>query len=216
MSVNKTQISTAIADQTGLSKNRSSKAATAIVEAIMASLASGDDVKIASFGIFYPQTLKARKGRHPKTGQSITIQKRKTVRFKCYKQLRDRVNMDLHGAEADALQPSMDLDRRQEVRMDDLPQGKAVVRISGIPVCEFNIKDVSGNGTSILVEENSVVLRNLRVGQDIELHMIYTDRSRKAVMQRSKIAHITHQSAEDAYPGLVMVGMKVIDTLAIQ
>ena len=97
-----------------------------------------------------------------------------------------------------------------------LPMGKAVVRISGIPVCEFNIRDVSGNGTSILVEADSVVLRNLRVGQAIELHMVYVGQECKAVLQRSEIVHMTHQSEKDAYPGHVIVGMKVIDTLSIQ
>ncbi len=216
MNVNKTRIVAAIADQTGLSKNRSSKATTVILEAITAALASGEDVKIAGFGKFYPQILKARKGRHPKTGKTLTIEERKTVRLKCYKQLRDRVNRGSHKTDTDTLKPAGRTERRQEVRVNELPQGKAVIRISGIPVCEFTIKDVSGNGTSILVEEDSVVLRNLRVGQDIELHMVYADRSRKAVMQRSKIAHITHQAETDAYPGHVMVGMKVIDTLAIQ
>lgn len=216
MNVNKTSIAAAIASQTGLSKNQSSKATTAILEAITIALASGEDVKIAGFGKFYPQTLKARKGRHPKTGQALNIQTRKTVRLKCYKQLRDRVNTV--PDEAPAVDPKWTEhpERRQEPRMEDLPRGKAVVRISGIPVCEFDIKDVSGNGTSILVEENSVVLRNIRVGQDIELHMAYAESTQRAVMHRSKIAHITHQSEEDAYPGHVMVGMQIIDTLAIQ
>ncbi len=216
MSVNKTRIVSTIAELTGLSKNRSSKALTAVIGAMTDSLAAGEDVKIAGFGKFYLQTLKARKGRHPKTGQRLNIQERKTVRLKCYKQLRDKINPGPEEADAVGQAPAIQLDRRHEARMDNLPQGKAVVRISGIPVCEFSIKDVSGNGTSILVEEDSVVLRNLRVGQDIELHMVYADQSRTAVLQRSKIAHITHQSEEDAYPGHVMVGMKVIDTLAIQ
>lgn len=216
MSVNKTRMVSTIADLTGLSKNRASKALAAIIEAMTASLADGDDVKIPGFGKFYLQTLKARKGRHPKTGQTLDIQERKTVRLKCYKGLRDRMNSALEESNRSAPEPTRQADRRQEVRMDDLPQGKAVVRISGIPVCEFSIKDISGNGTSILVEEDSVVLRNLSVGQDIELHMVYADKNRKAVMQRSKIAHITHQTEADAYPGHVMVGMKVIDTMAIQ
>ena len=216
MSVNKTRIVSTIAELTGLSKNRSSKALAAVIEAMTASLAAGDDVKISGFGKFYLQTLKARKGRHPKTGQSLHIQERKTVRLKCYKQLRDKINPRPEAIDVGDLESAISVDRRHEPRTDDLPQGKAVVRISGIPVCEFRIKDVSGNGTSILVEEDSVVLRNLRVGQDIELHMVYADRSRTAVLQRSRIAHITHQSEEDTYPGHVMIGMKVIDTLAIQ
>jgi nucleoid DNA-binding protein len=216
MSLNKTRIAAVIADQTGLSRNRSSQAMAAIIEAITVSLAAGRDVRIAGFGRFYPQTLKGRKGRHPKTGRPLLIRERKTVRLKCYKQLRDKINSFADGADADTHQTPAGLDRRKDVRMGDLPQGKAVVRISGIPVCEFNIIDVSGNGTSILVEEDSVVLRNLRVGQNIELHMVYTDKRRKAVLQRSKIAHITHQSEDDAYPGHVMVGIQVIDMLAIQ
>ena len=215
MGVNKTSIAAAIADRTGLSKTRSLKAATAILDAITVSLASGEDVKIAGFGKFSPRILKARKGRHPKTGQLLSIQARKTVRLKCYKQLKDKVNMPRGEADADALKRPGRLERRQEPRIKDLPRGKAVVRISGIPVCEFDIKDVSGNGTSILVEEDSVVLRNIRVGQNIELHMAYTDSS-KAVLQRSKIVHITLQSEEDTYPGHVIVGMRIIDTLAIR
>jgi nucleoid DNA-binding protein len=216
MSVNKTRIAAAIADQAGLSRNRSAKAMAAIIEAITVSLAAGEDVKIPGFGRFYPQRLKARKGRHPKTGRLLTIGERQTVRLKCYKQLRDKINGLAQEDEVAPRPVPTHADRRRESRTDHLPRGKAVVRISGIPVCEFNIKDVSGNGTSILVEADSVVLRNLRVGQAIELHMVYADKGRKAVLQRSKIVHMTHQSENDAYPGHVIVGMKVIDTLSIQ
>ncbi len=215
MSVNKTSIAATIAAQTGLSKNRASNAVTAIIEAIASSLASGEEVKIAGFGKFYPQALKARRGRHPKTGRSLDIADRKTVRLTCYKHLREKINAPGRKAVGGAPKPSPQPERRHEPRMEDLPRGKAVVRISGIPVCEFDIKDISGNGTSILMEEDSVVLRNIRVGQDIELHMAYAS-SNKSVLQRSRIAHITHQSDDDAYPGHVMVGVKVIDTLAIQ
>lgn len=216
MSVNKTRIATAIADQTGLSRNRSSEATTAVIEAIMVSLAAGADVRISGFGRFYCQTLKARNGRHPKSGRPLLLKERKTVRFKCYKSLRDKLNRQVHGIDVAVLGTPATPDRRQADRTDALAQGKAVVRISGIPVCEFKIKDVSGNGTGILVEANSVVLRNLRVGQDIELRMVYADKTRKAVLQRSKIVHITPQSDSDAYPGYVVVGVKVIDTLSIQ
>lgn len=216
MSVNKIRIATAIADQTGLSTNRSSEATTAVIEAIMVSLAAGEDVKISGFGRFYPQTLKARKGRHPKSGRPLLLKERKTVRLKCYKSLRDKLNRHVDRSDAAVHGIPATPDRRQAARMDALAQGKAVVRISGIPVCEFKIKDVSGNGTGILVEEDSVVLRNLRVGLDIELRMAYTDKTRRAVLQRSKIVHITLQSDGDAYPGYVLVGVKVIDTMSIQ
>lgn len=215
MSINKTRIANKIADQSGLSKNRSAKALAAVLDLISQSLASGDEVKIAGFGKFYPQTLMARKCNHPKTGKSLKIKSRRTVRFKCYKRLRDRINPIKEPGDRLPVDAVPDIERRGESRMDNLPKGKAVIRISGIPVCEFEVKDVSGNGTSILVPQDSVILRNLRLGQDIELHMVYEERRRKAVLQRSKIAHITHQSDGDAYPGHVMVGMETIDTLPI-
>lgn len=215
MSVNKTRIASAIADQTGLSRKRSSEATTAVIEAITVSLAAGEDVKIPGFGRFHLQELKAGKGRHPKTGRPLVIRTRKTVRLKCYKKLRDKLNRPDQGADVALRRTPTPPERRLELRLDTLPRGKAVVRISGIPVCEFNVKDVSGNGTGILVEDDSVVLRNLRVGQDIELHMVYTDKKSKAVLQRSKIVHISPQSGNDAYPGYVVMGVKVIDTLAI-
>ena len=114
MSVNKTRIAAAIADQAGLSRNRSAKAMAAIIEAITVSLAAGEDVKIPGFGRFYPQRLKARKGRHPKTGRLLTIGERQTVRLKCYKQLRDKINGLAQEAEVAPRPVPTHADRRRE------------------------------------------------------------------------------------------------------
>lgn len=214
MNVNKTYLAQTIADQTGLSRNRSSKAVATIIDKFMAALAVGDDVKIAGFGRFHCQPLKARTGRHPVTGAAIEIQARQTVRFRCYQQLRKILN-DQPAADEPSTSGAIQTERRREPRLEDLPGGKAVVRISGIPVCEFEIKDVSGDGTSILVEADSVVLRNLRVGQAIELHMVYADRSHTAVLQRSRIAHITPPSGNDALGEYVTLGLQILDTLPI-
>jgi nucleoid DNA-binding protein len=215
MNANKTYLAQTIADQTGLSRNRSTQAVATIIKEFMAALATGDDVKIAGFGRFHRQTLKARTGRHPKTGAAIEIQARRTVRFKCYQQLKEKLNEQPTSHKALPTE-TIKMERRLEPRLEDLPKGKAVVRISGIPVCEFEIKDMSGDGTSILVEADSVVLRNLRVGQTIELHMVYADRVHHAVMQRSRIAHITHPTENDTLDGYVTLGLQILDTLPIR
>jgi DNA-binding protein HU-beta len=216
MSVNRTQLVQIIADQTGLPKKQASNAVTSIVDFMMQSLSQGDDVKIAGFGIFHLQTLKARRGRHPISGDTLQIPERRTIRFKCYKQLRETLNRPQSAAMNIDATASIETDRRCEARLSNLPRGKAVIRISGIPVCRFEIKDISGNGSCILVERNSVVLRNLRIGQEIELHVVYEGRSPKAILQRSKIAHITQPTQDSTYEGHLMVGMLTIETIPVQ
>ncbi|MGD9366317.1 MAG: HU family DNA-binding protein [Desulfobacteraceae bacterium] len=212
MSVNKTRLVQTIADQTGLPKRQASNAIKAIVDCMIQSLSRGDDVKIPGFGRFHLQTLKARRGRHPISGDTLQIPERRTIRFKCYKRLRETLNRP----QSAAVDIDVGTDRRSESRIGDLPRGKAVVRISGIPVCRFEIKDISGNGSCILVEKNSVVLRNLRIGQEIELHVVYDGTPPKAILQRSKIAHITQPTENSTYEGHVMVGIQTIDAIPIQ
>lgn len=216
MSVNKTHLVQTIADQTGLPKRQASNAITAILDFMMQSLSRGEDVKIPGFGKFHLQMLKARRGRHPISGAPLQLPERRTIRFKCYKRLRETLNgLQSIAMNSDAA-ASRQTDRRSESRLSDLPRGKAVVRISGIPVCRFEIKDVSGNGSCILVEKDSVVLRNLRIGQEIELHVVYDGSPPKAILQRSKIAHITQPAEDSSYEGHVMVGMLTIDTIPVQ
>lgn len=212
MSVNKTHLVQTIADRTGLPKRQASNAVTAILDFMMQSLSRGDDVKIPGFGKFHLQTLKARRGRHPVSGVTFQIPERRTIRFKCYKQLREALNRP----QSVTIDIDVETDRRSESRLRDLPKGKAVVRISGIPVCRFEIKDISGNGSCILVEKDSVVLRNLRVGQEIELHVVYGGSPPKAILQRSKIAHITQPAENSTYVGHVMVGIQIIDAIPIR
>ena len=49
---------------------------------IKATLATGEEVKLSSFGNFVIREKAARPGRNPKTGESIEISARKVVNFK--------------------------------------------------------------------------------------------------------------------------------------
>ncbi len=49
---------------------------------IQATLASGEEVKISSFGNFIIREKAARPGRNPKTGEEVIISARKVVAFK--------------------------------------------------------------------------------------------------------------------------------------
>ena len=51
------------------------------VELLKRELASGQDITVYKFGTFKAKTAPARKGRNPKTGDSVDIPEHKVVRF---------------------------------------------------------------------------------------------------------------------------------------
>ena len=59
---------------------------------IRKTLASGEEVKLSGFGNFTLREKKARPGRNPKTGESVTISARRVVVFKAGQNMRDRVS----------------------------------------------------------------------------------------------------------------------------
>ena len=66
-----------------MSKKRADALVTAIFDIIAKALEKGEDVKISRFGRFLVKFKWARKGRNPKTGESIILKSRRVVRFRC-------------------------------------------------------------------------------------------------------------------------------------
>ena len=88
----KTELITAIAEATGLTKKDAEGALNATVAAITKALAAGDRVQLNGLGIFETKTRAARTGRNPKTGEAITIDATTLPCFKAGKTLKDAVN----------------------------------------------------------------------------------------------------------------------------
>ena len=86
------ELITAVARETGMTKASASKAVHAVVHTIQNALSGGQRVAIAGFGVFEVAERAARKGRNPRTGETITIPASKAVRFKPGKGLREAVN----------------------------------------------------------------------------------------------------------------------------
>jgi DNA-binding protein HU-beta len=59
-----------------------SKAATDLLEAIVAKLKEDEKFTLPGFGTFTVRKTKARKGVNPRTGQAIKVKAGKTVRYK--------------------------------------------------------------------------------------------------------------------------------------
>jgi integration host factor subunit beta len=76
---------------------------TTIFEEITNALARRDRVELRGFGAFSVKERDARKGRNPRTGETVAVEEKVVPFFKTGKELRDRLNgrSDVPGAGGD-------------------------------------------------------------------------------------------------------------------
>jgi len=90
--MNKSDLVSAIADGSGLSKADAARALEATTSAISGALSNGSSVAITGFGSFLVRSRAARSGRNPQTGATIQISASKVPAFKAGKLLKESVN----------------------------------------------------------------------------------------------------------------------------
>ena len=90
--MNKSDLVSAIADGSGLSKVDAARALEATTSAISGALSNGGKVAITGFGSFLVRSRAARSGRNPQTGATIQISASKVPAFKAGKLLKESVN----------------------------------------------------------------------------------------------------------------------------
>jgi DNA-binding protein HU-beta len=89
--MNKQELITKIAKDTGSSKASAAAAVDSLIDGITRTLKKGDTITFVGFGTFKTSQRKARTARNPQTGASIKIPKRRVVRFSAGKALKDAV-----------------------------------------------------------------------------------------------------------------------------
>ena len=90
--MNKTELVSAIAKDTGLTKSTAAKALNSCMDNITEALKAEDGkVTLVGFGTFAKVKRQARNGRNPKTGEPIKIKACNVVKFKAGKTLKDAV-----------------------------------------------------------------------------------------------------------------------------
>ncbi|SES87612.1 bacterial nucleoid protein Hbs [Oceanobacillus limi] len=89
--MNKTELVSAVAEKSELSKKDATAAVEAVFESISDSLKEGEKVQLIGFGNFEVRERAARTGRNPQTGEEIQIPASKVPAFKPGKQLKDLV-----------------------------------------------------------------------------------------------------------------------------
>jgi DNA-binding protein HU-beta len=91
-SMNKADLISAVAQESGLTKKDSEAAIDALVSVVTETLTNDEKVVLVGFGTFETKNRAERKGRNPQTKQAITIPASKAPVFKAGKALKDRVN----------------------------------------------------------------------------------------------------------------------------
>jgi integration host factor subunit beta len=83
------------ASQTQLSSRDVELAIKTILEQMSQALATGERIEIRGFGSFSLHYREPRRGRNPKTGDSVELTGKYVPHFKPGKELRERVNIGL-------------------------------------------------------------------------------------------------------------------------
>ena len=90
--VTRAQLTEAVYQEVGLSRNESSELIETVLEEITRSLEDGETVKISSFGSFSVRQKVQRIGRNPKTGDEVPILPRRVLVFRPSQVLKARIN----------------------------------------------------------------------------------------------------------------------------
>jgi hypothetical protein len=195
-----------LTERNGLTREQAEKTVDAMFGAIAQALGAGEPVTLQDFGRFSLRPKHAGAD-PPRRGQAIS--------FRGFGRLVDRVNAgDLIDLDQ-VLWIAPAAERRTENREDSGQDGTAIVRISGIPVCEFKLKSMSQSGTSFWVREDSFILRNIRVGLEIDIRIQPGPDAESPAMFRSRIAHIT----KEGLPGMnghFIMGVQILGKLPME
>jgi integration host factor subunit alpha len=91
--ITRAQLSEAVYQEVGLSRNESADLMEAVLRQISDSLGHGETVKISSFGSFSVRQKGQRVGRNPKTGEEVPILPRRVLVFRPSQVLKSRINL---------------------------------------------------------------------------------------------------------------------------
>jgi len=105
--VTRADLSEAVYQEVGLSRNDSANLVETILNEMVESLTRGETVKISSFGSFSVRQKGQRIGRNPKTGEEVPILPRKVLVFRASHVLKNKINRALSKAAAKAAAPAV-------------------------------------------------------------------------------------------------------------
>ena len=93
MGLTKAAMAESLFNELGLNKKEARELVDLYFEELVATLASGEQIRLSGFGNFDLRDKKERPGRNPKTGEEIPITARRVVTFRPGHKLKARVEV---------------------------------------------------------------------------------------------------------------------------
>jgi DNA-binding protein HU-beta len=90
--MNRSELVSAVASNTGFRKSDAEKAVDSLLAAITDALKRGDEVRLIGFGTFTVATREAGQARNPRTGEPVSVAASRQPKFKAGKALKDALN----------------------------------------------------------------------------------------------------------------------------
>jgi len=90
--MNRSELIKALAEDTGISVEESTKIIGIFFDSMKSALLNGDRVEIRGFGSFKMKAYPGYAGRNPKTGQTVDVTSKKLPFFRVGKELKDYIN----------------------------------------------------------------------------------------------------------------------------
>ncbi|HEB49506.1 MAG TPA: integration host factor subunit alpha [Desulfobulbus sp.] len=92
--VTRKELAISVNNKLGVSQRNAAEIVDTVFATMKKTLISGESIKLVQFGTLTVRDKAPRRGRNPRTGESMTITKRKMVSFRPSKRLRERLNRD--------------------------------------------------------------------------------------------------------------------------
>lgn len=89
--MNAKDLARAVADQHGMSQSDAQTMITAVLDAVVETVAAGEEVSLPGFGKFKAKDVAAREGRNPSTGETMTFAAQRKITFQPAKAVKERL-----------------------------------------------------------------------------------------------------------------------------
>ncbi len=90
--VTRKELALSVTNKLGISQRNAAEIVDTVFTTLKNTLVGGESIKLVQFGSLIVRDKSPRRGRNPKTGESMLITKRQMVNFRPSRQLRNRLN----------------------------------------------------------------------------------------------------------------------------
>jgi hypothetical protein len=111
-------------------------------------------------------------------------------------------------------QPGQPPDRRLEPRATKLSDHMAEFKLTGVPIYQLKVRDLSAKGAGILARADSKILNMIRIGQELDVKLIsFAETTDSSGHYRSRIEHIS-ELKEGRYHGHMVIGISILNKMS--